>query len=309
MFMERIRRLAMDWGKSPQALDGVARESLFYGMRLETKPGRLKQELKRVGIDSKLATPLWSGNYYLLLTLPEILIKKNSKIPCLEDYLFAKKTLKRPHLSVLRKRFKNIPNASREDMIQKLLRTIKRESYRGRYLTQFDRMYEKKADIHHDLICEALAVMNKEWTNFKNHNQVEMLNYLSYCVGTKADTYLSATTPKMKRAHLEDPSELEALINAQKEDDLNWDNTPASHMLQQDLQQMLSKEAYLGVALLMDFAEPEQKNKFEKSLKERGFNRQQLSHSKLKLLIERYLGVKVFQNLRNSEELSQYLRS
>ena len=107
---------------------------------------------------------------------------------------------------------------------------------------------------------------------------------------------------------MEDPEELEALVNHQRQGDLELDSTKNASQLREDLKRMLPPKAFKAVALLLDFAEPSQEMDFEKSLIARGLQRQQLSCTKLKLLIERHLGIKVFAGLRNSRKLSQYLR-
>jgi len=308
MLLEKIRRLALEWGKTPQALEAVARESLLYGMRIETKPKNLKLELKRVGIDSKLATPLWSGDYYLLLVLPQVLINKKIKIPCLEDLQFAKRILKRAHLSALKQRFKNLPSTTREEVFKKILPIIKKESYRGRYLTQFDYMYEKKEDIQQDIICKALTILNKEWTHFNTSDPDKITNYLSYCIARKTNTYLASTSPKMRRAHVEDEEDLEILVNHHLDKDFESDDIKSTHQLRNDLSRMLPPRTFKAVSLLLGFADPKHETKFEKSLRARGLRRQQLSCSKLKLLIERHLGIEVFSDLKQSLDLRQYLR-
>ena len=309
MLMEKVRKLAVEWGKTPNALNAVARESLLYGMRIETKPGRLKQELRKVGIDSKIATPLWSGDYYLLLGLPQVLIDPKAKIPCLEDYQFAKSVLRPDEIAALRERFKNVPQVSREEIFKKLLPVIKNKSYRGRFLPQFDQMHEKRGDVLHDLICEALAIMNKEWTEFRNPKRSEeIIQYLSFCVSSKTNTYLKAAAPKMKKARVEDAGELEALINQQRSDDLEINDSENTSQLKEDLKRLLPTPAYNAVALLLNFADPDLERGFEQSLVEHGLKRQKLPPMKLKNMIERHLKIKVFEDLKNSKELGKYLR-
>jgi hypothetical protein len=311
MFMERIRQLAVEWGKSPEDLNQVARESLLYGMRLNTKPTQLKKELKRVGIDSTIATPRWSGTYYLLICLPQVLTDRKKKIPSLEDYLFAKTVLAPDQLDQLTQNLKKIPDVSRHEIVAGLMKkTIKFESRRGRFLPRFDRMYENDKDVKQDLLCEALAIMNKEWCNFQRPDDAqEIHNYISHCVKGKTATYLKSCSPRMKRAKLDEPGALENIIDKQSIQERNlFDADEQSTVLKEDLRSMLPYDSFQAVALLMNFAEDAEEQRFQSFLRSKGHSRIGLSYTRLKMYIERYMGTSIFLEIRKSEKLESYLR-
>jgi len=309
MFMKRIRQLAIEWGKAPHEMECVARESLLYGMRLVTRPTRLKSELKKIGIDSKLATPLWSGNFYLLQILPTVLLDKKKKIPSLEDFQFARKVLKKFDLKLLEARVKNLSGLCRDEMLAKLLKTATlQQSYRGRFLPKFDRMHEHKHDIQHDLACETLAIINKEWTNFKTNDPNEIQGYLSYCLKNKANTYLENRAPKLHRAEMEDDEALDRAAHQRQSLDCNLDLDHSTVILRTDLQKILSPQAYRGISLLLNFARKPDEHEFLQFLQAKGLKRDGLSYSKLKVHIERHLGVKVFQEMKTTPQLVEYLR-
>jgi hypothetical protein len=310
MFMERIRRLAIEWGKAPHQMECVAKESLLYGMRLIKRPKQLKDRLKALGVDSKLATPLWSGNFYLLQVLPQVMCDPRKKIPCLEDYLFARKILKTADLKILQERLANLPSLSRDEIVGQLFKgAIKRQSYRGRFLPEFDRMHEHRIDIQQDLTCEALAILNKEWTNFKTTDPEEIANYLSYCVKQKTNTYLDNRSPRMLRSKIDDEEALEKVVHqSYASNALEIDADQTTVVLREDLRKMLSPVAFQGVALLLNFAEEPHEIQFRQFLERKGMKRDGLSYAKLKTHIERHLGAKVFREMKSSKLLVNYLR-
>jgi len=314
MFIEKIEQLARDWGKSLSEMDEIMTASLRYGMRLDRHPGKLKRELKKLKIDSTIATPLWSGNAYLLITMPSVLVNKKKKIPCLADFIYARKVLKKEDFSELKSKVKNLPPMSPHDILKGMFPAIKRQAYsRGRFLPQFDRMYGGIEDIQQDLFVEAAAVVNKQIMNLKTHNIDDIMKYMGFCFKKKSDTYLRANAPKARRVRVEEDKIFEDMVHEKKKS--NGEDYETALELNQkevthDLESLLSKEAYLGVGLLMNFAPEPELNKFEQFLESSGIKRQTLSTTQTKRWIEKYLGKgDLFTQLQQSKSLLAYLKT
>jgi hypothetical protein len=305
MFLQKINRLATDWNRHPQELDLVARESLLYGMRLTRHPSALKRELKKVKIDSLIARPLWSGNAYLLHVLPEVLCNKKKKIPCLEDFLFARKVIQREHLKELRARRKNMCKIPFEDLFKALMPGVKRQAWRGRFIPQFDAMNENLKDIEQDIVVRTLEVLNKEITNFKSKNKEEILAYLGFCVKGKSDTYLKQRTPKQIKARIE-PEDFDRIVHQARQDEAG-ESEFADVDFKKDLQAVLSIKVYRGVALLMNFAEPTDTRKFDRYLRNKNIKMEWLTQSQLKIHIEKYIGAPVFERAFENSTLKEFL--
>lgn len=305
MFLQKIHRLASDWDRSPQVLDAVARESLLYGMRLVRHPSALKKELKKVKICSRIAKPLWSGNAYLLHTLPEVMCNKKQKIPCLEDFLFARKVLSREHLKELRIRRKNRCKIPRQELFDGVLTNIKRGAWKGRFLPKFDAMYENLSDVEQDLVVRALEVMNKEVTNFKTKSKEEVVNYLGYCVNKKVATYLKQAAPKAIKARVEAEDFDRVVHQARAEENSHSQLEEAE--FRNDLKKVVPPKVYRGIALLMQFADAADTRQFKNYLKERSLNRSTLTHVQLKAHIEKYLECSIFNKAMENQALREFL--
>ena len=306
MFLQKIDRLATDWDRQSNELEGVARESLLYGMRITRHPSALKKELKKVKISSLLAKPLWSGNAYLLHTLPQVLTNKKKKIPCLADFLFARKTLSRENLRELRTRQKNLCAISREELLKGILPNIKKQAWRGRFIPQFDSMHESLKDIEQDLIVQALEIVNKEISNFKSTNKEEIVSYLGYCLDKKGDTYLLQHTPKQVKARIE-PEDFDRVVHQARKEESGEVNDYAEVEFKKDLETVLPKRMYRGIALLMQFADPLDTRKFDRYLRGKQIRPEWLTQTQLKHHIEKFLGTPIFDKVMETPELRDFL--
>jgi len=304
MFLQKIEKLAQDWSVEVAALEAVARESMLYGMRLTRHPSALKRELKKVKIDSKLARPLWSGNAYLLITFPEVLCNKKKKIPCLEDFLFARRVLSKEQRALLQERLDQYCKIPREELLVAMVRSAKKEAYHGRFIPQFDQMNESLKDVEQDLIVRALEILNKEMTNFKTESREGIDIYLSYCLGKKAATYLSENSPKGIKARIE-PEDFDRVIHQGQVQALDREGgVPLCPFLEadfkKDLHSVLPEKIYRGVALLMNFADVKDTHHFEKFLLEKNIKAQWLTQAQMKKHIEKFLGYPVFEKVHET---------
>jgi hypothetical protein len=307
MFLEKIKKIADDWGKSSEEMQDVARESLLYGMRITRTPGNLKRELKKVKIDSTLAKPLWSGNSYLLLTLPVVLTDRKKKIPNLEDFLFARKVLGKKNIRQLKTKVKNLPSITAQEIFQRLMPSIKKRAWRGSFLPRFDSMHGTIKDIEHDLMKEAIEVMNKEMMNFKNPKDLDSIeDYLSYCFDRKLDTYLKQHKPRLLKARIDDEKAFDKIVEAKRSEDI-FDLATEDCEFRQDLRKILSRNGYKAVSLLMNFADELDELAFGQYLQPLGFTRENIPAKKLKITIEKFIGYDVFDAVRNSPRLKEYL--
>jgi hypothetical protein len=305
MFLQKIDRLASDWCINKTEIESVARESLLYGMRLVRHPSALKRELRKLRISSLIAKPLWSGNAYLLHVLPDVLCDPKKKIPCLDDYHFARRILTRAHLREIKKRRKNLCKITPELLFKDLLPKIKSQAWRGRFIPQFDRMNENLKDIEQDLAVRALEVVNKEVTNFKTQDKDKIKNYLEYCVTKKADTYLGERTPRQIRARIE-PEAFDRVVHQARQEE-HGDTDFSEVEFKNDLKSVLSVKVYRGVALLMNFAEAKDAGRFDRYLHERNIKLKWLTQTQLKLHIEKFLGAPVFEKVTDNLDLKQFL--
>lgn len=311
MFLSKIRKLGLEWGLGLSGLEGVARESLRYGMRLVKTPGLLKRELKQVGIDSTLATPLWSGNFYLLLTLPSMMVGEMSVLPeYQEDFEFAQSVLKEEDFAVLRERINKLPTATRDQIFQNLLPRIRRKRKKGNFLPYFDRAKEA-GDIEQDLIEESLKILNKEMTNFRTDDLERNVNYLDSCLGNKTNTYLKRNTPTMTKVLMENEAELNRFLDENNSEDPEQFRVEDSRVVEftKDLKKILQPNQFRAVMLLIGAAQPAEQDQFDAFLTQSGFDRHQLSPTQLKSQIELFVGDReVFERIREHLELQLYLR-
>ncbi len=304
MFIEKIRKLSQDLGVSYCKMQDVKLQSLLYGMKLVKKPGALKRALRKVGADSKQATPMWNGNAYLLLTLPRILVDRKTKIINLEDYQFAKKHLTPEQLRELHTRVQNIPDITPEQILEGIKDNLTRRAYASRFLPTFDPMHEM-GDIRRDMMCEALTVINKEMTNFRTHNPEEIYKYIGYCFDGKSKTYVKAKAPRWQRVGYEDALSAEDSALAGEE---CVAETTVEFM--QDMQKLLSDKERLAVLLLLDQADERMTRKFSDYLSTKGRERAALSPVLLKKHITGFVGdAEVFDRLQQNQDFHQYLRA
>lgn len=307
MFLQKIDKLASDWGYSRNEIEQVAKESLLYGMRIVRHPSALKRELRRVKIDSLIAKPLWSGNAYLLMELPEVMTNKKKKIPCLEDFHFARTILTKKHLTDLKKQVRHRCNIPREELIKELIPQIQRLSWKGRFLPKHDGMYENLKDVQGELVLRCMEVINKEMSNFKSNDKEEILTYLSYCISRKSDTFLKKSTPKAFRVKTED-NELDEMFQQSKVEEDSPDNFNTVDF-KHDLKKVLAPKVYRGVALLMEFADAADQRGFNTYLIGKNVQASQLNQTQLKSHIERYLGVSVFNKAYENKEFKEFLKN
>lgn len=313
MFLEKISRLAGDWGKQVAEMEEIAKASLRYGMRLDKHPGKLKRELKKLKIDSTLATPLWSGNAYMLITMPQVIVDKRRKIPSLEDFNFAKRVLDKKDLKELKSKIRNLPKFSSHEILDRMIPAIKRQAYsRGRFLPQFDRMYGGIEDIQQDLFVEAASIVNKQITNLKTHNIDDIMKYMGFCFKKKSDTYLRANAPKSKRIQIEKDKMFEDLIHEHKVNegaDLDSIVGIGAKEFAYDLRKILNDEAFRAVGILMGFSSEEDSNGFEVFLSQAGVKRSEINNTQLKKQIEKYIGKSdIFNSMQRSKALMGYLK-
>jgi len=306
MFLQKIRGLAKDWNKDVQDLDAVAKESLLYGMRLHRTPSRLKKELRRVGIHTLLARPLWAGNAYLLITLPEVIHDRKRKIPNLEDLLYARSVLEEKHCGILSERVEKKCQISTEELLRRLKPAIRLHARKGRFLVQFDQMHGTLHDIEQDITSLALEVINREISNFRTQNIDEIIPYLAYCVGKKAKTYLRKEAPKQKKVQTE-ASHFDYLVHKNRDEEENSTTGFEEVDFREDLRRILSSEVYAGISLLMNFADEEIRQQFRSFLKAKQIKLEWLTNSQLKLHIERFLGCRVFEKAKANQEFRNFL--
>jgi hypothetical protein len=311
MFLSKIRKLGLEWGLGLADLTGVSRESLRYGMRLVKTPGLLKKELKLVGIDSTLATPLWSGNFYLLLTLPSMMVGEMSVLPeYQEDFEFAQSVLRKEDFSVLRERIDRLPTATRDQIFQNLLPRIRRKRKKGNFLPYFDRAKEA-GDVEQDLIEESLKILNKEMTNFRTDDLERNVNYLDSCLSNKTNTYLKRNTPTMTKVMLENEADLNRFLDENNAEDPDQFRIEDSRVIEftKDLKKVLNSNQYQAVSLLIGVAQPSELDRFDDFLKASGLDRHSLSPTRLKIQIEQFVGDReVFSRIKEHKELQIYLR-
>ena len=309
MFLKKIKRLGDEWGVAFCDLEGVARESLRYGMRLTRTPGQLKRELKAVGIDSTLATPMWSGNAYLLIQVPRALFtRKKAAAIDPEDMRFIRRVLTPEDRKILRERFRNLPDFTSCEILGHTVSYVRNQSRRGRFLPFFDSMYESTDDVEHDLIEETLKIINKEMTNFRTHEPEDIKKYIQNCMGKKAKTYFRSRSPKMFKSRIETPEDFDRIVETHRAEEFT-PNDYESHEVAHDLSKLLPRAHYRAISLLMGFASEAEQQQFDEFLQRTGQNPLELTPKKLKVQIERHLGCEVFDALRQHPDLVKYLKT
>lgn len=305
MFIHKIEKIAAELGKSVTELGEVAHEALLYGMNLTKTPGALKRAMKRIKDDSTQATTRWSGNAYLLLELPKALVDRRRKIPNLQDFLFARKVLKREHYKELRTRVRNIPGGiTVEQIMREIMPEVRKQARKGRFLTQFDRMNGNIHDIEQDLTGKTLVVVNKEFMNFNTHATEDIAKYISFCLNGKSKTYLRSRAPRMTMVRVEDHQDMERIIdcNADVEQD------PIHNIeFKRDIQNFLSEPQQEAVLLFLGMADQELQGRFDRFLAQSQKTAKDLSQAHLKRYISGFLGVDIFSLLQQNEELREYL--
>jgi hypothetical protein len=304
MFMDKIQKMSEELGKTVQELQDVARESLLYGMKLNRTPSNLKRALKKVNYDSKLATQMWRGNAYLLLTFPKILTDRKAKIVNLQDYLFARQILKDEHYTELKKRIDNIPtDISIPQILQSVIPAIRYQTRRGRFLPQFDSMHADMKDIQQDISEIAIAIVNFQFTNFKTHASEDINKYISYCIGHKSKTYFRSKAPKAITIKLDDQQEFDKIMDQEPTD------FDPLHTIEfkEDMAGMLPRAQYEAVMLFLDMADQELHKRFDVFLARYGKTKESLTQPLLKKYIEKFLNVNVFSTLQKNKKLLCYL--
>lgn len=183
---------------------------------------------------------------------------------------------------------------------------IKHQTWRGRFIPQFDAMNENLKDIEHDLIVESLVILNKEMSNFRSNDKEEISNYLSYCLKSKADTYLKQHKPKAIKARIE-PEDFERVVHNDRMQDSMADVDFSEVEFRQDLQKFLAPKVYRGISLLMQFASPEDMRGFDRYLVTRNIKSEWITQTQLKHHIEKYVGCSVFSEVAENPMLKNFL--
>lgn len=308
MFLQKIERMSKDMSLAMSDLNEVARESLLYGMKLTRTPGPLKKALKRVNGDSTVATDMWRGNAYLLLTLPNVLIDRKLKIPNLEDLLFARKILTTEHYEILELRLRNVPTMSREEILSLVTKEIKQNSWRGRFLPQFDSMYGGQKDVEQDITAISLAIINQEFNNFNSHAPEDIKKYIGYCISKKSATHISAQAPRMTKIRVEDQDELEHVLDTKKQETEDPSINPIENFeFKRDIERLLPKPHRDAVFLILGLEDAKLSSHFASFLERYGKRKDQLTRFQLHRFISKYLNVDVIEMLRTNKELCGYL--
>jgi len=310
LFLRKLEALASEWGKKSEEMEEIRKESLLYGMRLKTTPTGLKNALRKGKLDTKVATPLWSGNAYLLLSLPKVLTNPKSKIPCLEDFIYAKSVLEAQQIGTLKKKIDNIPpEVDRDQFLKKMMPFMKRKAYRARFLSMLDPSIEKD-DIQQDMMIEMLRIFNKEITNLNTHKSEGIEKYFINCFSQKVKTYLGKTKPKQFRMMVETEIELECLLESgHQKEEATWLDKFYDPLVQQDLRGMLTWEQMEALYLLIGLPDAEHTARFEEFLRRQGLKREELSLGKLKHAIQKFLEAPdVFDEILEHRGLKNYFQ-
>ena len=310
MFLRKLDALAEEWGKKSDDMQEIQKESLLYAMRLKTTPTGLKNALRKEQLDTKVATPMWSGNAYLLLKLPEVLTNPKSKIPCLEDFLYARKVLGQKQIGTLKRKIKSIPNTiDREKFLSSMMPLMRSKAYCARFLSMLDPSVEK-GDIQQDLAVEMLKIVNKELTNLKTKDKEAIERYFKNCFNQKAKTYVGKKKIKNFRVTVENDAEMEALIQSQQVEEVQWATRLADPIVQRDLRDMLTWEQAEAFWLLMGLPGADRADEFAAFLTEQKLNREQIPIGQLKRQIQRFLDAPdVFDELMEHPDMRGYFQA
>lgn len=309
MFLRKLDALAQEWGKKSDEMDEIRKESLLYGMRLKTTPTGLKNALRKRKLDTKVATPLWSGNAYLLLSLPEVLTNPKTKIPCLEDFLYAKQVLELSQIGTLRKKIDNIPKwVDREKFFKRIEPKLKSKAHRARFIAMRDPGMGKD-DIQQDLAIEMLKIYNKEITNLHTQDEADMEKYFFNCFHKKAKTYIGKKKPKQFRVTVDTNAELENLFESGTKEERSWLDRFNDPLVQKDLKDMLTWEQAEALYLMMGLPGADLVLEFNRFLKEQSVERDGIPLGRLKLSIQKFLDApEVFDEILEHPGLKQYFQ-
>lgn len=307
MFMNKIRKMSQDLSLAMSTLDKVARESLLYGMKLTRTPGPLKTELKAVNADSTIATDTWRGNAYLLLTLPKVLTDRKRKIPCLEDLIYVRTVLTAEHYEILHKRVQNVPTMTTEEIFNMMTREIRQNSWKGRFLPQFDSMFGTLKDVEQDVMAITLSIINQEFNNFNSHAPEDIKKYVGYCIGKKSATHITAHAPRMKKVIVEDQDELEHVMDMNQGDDDTSQDPIHNFEFKRDIERLLPKPQRDAVFLILGMEDAKLSKHFGNFLERHGKKKDDLSPFQLRNYVSKYLDVDIVQILRENKDLCGYL--
>jgi hypothetical protein len=302
MLLEKVRSTL---GPAPYAeIAEVAHEALLYGMRINRTPHRLKALLKQHRLDTSGVSSSWAGTYYLLNELPRCLRDQKRKIPCLVDFLFARAVLSESQMQQVFRLVDNLPDLTPAELLKDLMPQIKRGAYRGRFLSLCDDAYET-ADIQQDLITKALTIMNREWGNLKSHAREDIHKYIGFCFDSKTNTYLSSQAPEAFKKHIEEPDDLERQLEENTEEQVRG----LSQLDRDDLARILTAPQLRAVLILLGEADEQEMSAFRAFLKQQGRDDLGLKDITLKRFIEQYCGEPVWDTLKESSQLAEYLRT
>jgi hypothetical protein len=309
MFLDRIRDLSKEHNVSFEDLQGVTKESFLYATRLERRPVALKRELKKLQLHPRLARQMWWGNSYMLLVFPQVLCNPKKKIPSLEDFIYVKNILKEDEKKALQEKVLKLGSVSvsRTALLDELIPKSAIRAQRGRFLAMFDPMYSSRSrneDVRQDLAVEAVAIINRELSNLKTDDPEKINSYLGFCLNQKAKTYLTRSKPKTIRVRAEEQT-IEKIRQETEESPSSHDR--ATMEMASDLRSILRKDNYRAIALLLEFADKEDRESFNFYLGQNGLTRIGMTPKEVKSNIEKFLGKKVFYKLKKSAPLRKYL--
>ena len=304
MFLEKCRAVSEDRLGREDFLE-LAREALLYGMRLERHPGRLKGVLKRNGFDSTTATSTWTGTYYLMQTLPQVLRDRKRKIPCLADFRFCLLVLSPEHKVALAARVDNLPTLTPSELLADLMPQIKSRAYRGRFLSMFDSMYDRR-DVEQDLVSKALTIMNREWGNLRSHAPEDIFKYIGFCFDQKTKTYLTHSAPRAFREDMEDQAEMDRTVEQSGLNDPEVRQWTAVE--RDDLENILTPQQNRAVLLLTGEASAAEVARFKQFIESQGVDFTSLRGRGLEQQIEKFCGRPVWDELKRSTKFEEYLR-
>lgn len=197
VFLNKIKDMANTWNVPYENLHNLAKESLLYGMKLNSSPNQLKKEMRKQQVDSKLATELFKGTSYLLHDIPKVLIKKKEKIINLNDFLFAKSVLDGDQIELLKQRVQKLDQIDIHALYDtNLQNVINNHTKRGSFFSKYDSMYEKSMDFKQTLAAEAIQILNLEIDKLTAFDSDTVGKYVNKCLGNKAKTKIRKLVPK-----------------------------------------------------------------------------------------------------------------
>ena len=154
MFLQKTMSIVASWGLSAAKAEGIRREALRYGTRVDRNPSAIKRAFKSAGLpvaETKTAHKNWQHDYYLLFTLPSYLVpgqaKGSPQSPGLAgDVAYARSVLTPIELETLADRFQIPPPMTFAELIHQpdILASMKTQADRCSFLQEHDLMYQRE---------------------------------------------------------------------------------------------------------------------------------------------------------------------